>query len=138
VVVLRSAEGERRVPLTSFYTGYRATVRQSNELIVAIEVPPVNGKQWFRKVGTRAAQAISKVVMAGVRDGAPRIAFGSIAATVVRLVRTESVLASGATIDDGVISLLSEIVPIDDLRSTSAYRKAVAANLLRAFWTETA
>ena len=66
IVVLKSAEGTRRVPFNAFYTGYRATVRRADELIVAFEVPPVRGRQWFRKVGTRAAQAISKVVMAGV------------------------------------------------------------------------
>ena len=84
VIVLRSVTGERRVPLTELYTGYRATVIRPDELIVAIEVPRVEGKQWFRKVGTRAAQAISKVVMAGVRGPEPRVAFGSVAATRCR------------------------------------------------------
>src|SRR5437773_8025249 len=66
VVVLHSAAGTRRVPFTAFYAGYRQTVRRPDELIVAFEIPPVRGRQWFRKVGTRAAQAISKVVIAGV------------------------------------------------------------------------
>jgi CO/xanthine dehydrogenase FAD-binding subunit len=138
VVVLRSAGDERRVPLTSFYTGYRTSVMRAEELIVALEIPAVEGKQWFRKVGTRAAQAISKVVMAGVRSATPRIALGSVAATVVRLPRTEAVLAAGGAIADAETSLKSELFPIDDLRSTAAYRSDVAANLLRAFWTETA
>src|SRR5436853_7195835 len=64
IVILRSAAAERRVPFAEFYTGYRKTVRRPEELIFAIEIPKQNGKQWFRKVGTRAAQAISKVVMA--------------------------------------------------------------------------
>ena len=67
VVVLRSASGERRVNFNEFYTGYRASQRKPNELIVAIEIPRVEGKQWFRKVGTRAAQAISKIVVGAVR-----------------------------------------------------------------------
>ena len=139
VVVLRSAaSGERRVPFTAFYTGYRASVRRPDELIVAFEVPPVPGRQWFRKVGTRAAQAISKVMMAGVRTERPRIAIGSVAATVVRLPRTESALAGGASIDEAVRVLAGEITPIDDIRSTAAYRLAVAGNLLRAFWADTA
>ena len=71
-VLLRSVDGERRVPFGAFYTGYRQTVMRPDELIVAIEVPPVEGRQWFRKVGTRAAQAISKVVMAAVRAPHPR------------------------------------------------------------------
>ena len=70
-VVLRSSRGQRAVPFESFYTGYRATVRQPDELIVAIEFPAVDGRQWWRKVGTRRAQAISKVMIAGVR-GAER------------------------------------------------------------------
>jgi xanthine dehydrogenase small subunit len=138
VVVLRSADGERRVPLTRYYTGYRATVMRPDELIVAIEIPPVEGKQWFRKVGTRAAQAISKIVMAGVRSSTPRIALGSVAPTVVRVPQTEQALASGIDIDAAVRVLQVEIKPIDDIRSTADYRLRVATNLLRRFWAETA
>lgn len=138
VVVLRSVDGERRVPLTQYYTGYRATVMRPDELIVAIEVPRVEGKQWFRKVGTRAAQAISKIVVAGVRSSQPRVAYGSVAPTVVRVPRTEAALASGADIDAAVRVLEDEIKPIDDIRSTAEYRLRVAANLLRRFWADTA
>ncbi len=137
VVVLRSAGGERRVPLTQYYTGYRATVMRPDELIVAIEIPPVEGKQWFRKVGTRAAQAISKIVMAGVRSSTPRIAFGSVAPTVVRVPRTERALAAGGGIDEAVAILADEVKPIDDIRSTAEYRLRVATNLLRRFWGDT-
>jgi CO/xanthine dehydrogenase FAD-binding subunit len=111
---------------------------RSDELIGAIEIPQVTGRQWFRKVGTRAAQAISKVVIAAVRTPRPRIAFGSVAPTVVRVPRTEQVLAGGGSIDDAVAALSSEIAPIDDVRSTADYRRRVACNLLRQFWTETA
>ena len=139
VVVLRSVAGERRVPLTGFYTGYRASVMRSDELIVAVEVPPVGGRQYFRKVGTRAAQAISKVVVAAVRDGSTiRIAVGSIAPTVVRLPATERALASGASIDDAMVALRGEVHPIDDLRSTAEYRLRVTENLVRRLWLETA
>ena len=138
VVVLRSADGVRRVPFDGFYTGYRQTVMRPDELIVAFEVPPVPGRQWFRKVGTRAAQTISKVVLAAVRAPEPRVAFGSVAPTVVRARRTESVLASGGTLNEAAAALMTEIAPIDDLRSTAEYRRRVAANLLRQFWTETA
>jgi CO/xanthine dehydrogenase FAD-binding subunit len=137
IVVLQSAGGERRIPFTELYTGYRETVRRSDELIVAIEIPPLEGTQWFRKVGTRAAQSISKVVMAGVRAGRPRIALGSVAPTVVRLPRTEQALAQGAGIEDAIRTLDAEIRPVDDLRSTAAYRRRVSGNLLRRFWLET-
>lgn len=136
-VVLGSASGIRRVPFTSFYTGYRASVRTAEELIVAVEIPAIPGKQWFRKVGTRAAQAISKIVMAGVRSATPRIAIGSVAPTVVRLPRTEAHLASGGSIDEAGRILAEEIRPIDDLRSTADYRRQVSINLLRRFWLET-
>jgi xanthine dehydrogenase small subunit len=137
-VVLVSAAGERRVPFASFYAGYRRTVMRPDELIAAVEVPAVPGRQWFRKVGTRAAQAISKVVMAAVRAPEPRIALGSIAPTVVRVPRTEAVLAGGGSVAEAQAVLLDEIAPIDDLRSTAAYRRRVSANLLAQFWTETA
>ena len=137
VIVLRDANEERRVKFTEFYTGYRKSVRRPDELILAIEIPKQKGTQWFRKVGTRAAQAISKIVMAGVRDGKhARIALGSVAATVVRLPATEAALASKG-IEAGVAALASEIKPIDDVRSTADYRLTVAQNLLRRFWSET-
>jgi xanthine dehydrogenase small subunit len=137
VVVLRSADSERRVPLNEYYTGYRQTVMRPDELIVAIEIAPVEGKQWFRKVGTRAAQAISKVVMAAVRAPSPRVAFGSVAATVVRVPQTEKVLSSGGSIDEAADMLARELEPIDDVRSTADYRRLVSVNLLRRFWAET-
>ncbi|MBI4409045.1 MAG: FAD binding domain-containing protein [Gemmatimonadetes bacterium] len=138
VLVLASAQGERRVPFTGFYTGYRRSVLRPDELIVAIEIPPVEGRQWFRKVGTRAAQAIAKVVMAAVRGPAPRIALGSVAPTVVRLPRTEVCLAGGGSLEEAQRILAEEIQPIDDLRSTAEYRRRVAVNLLGRFWDETA
>ncbi|MFN2602919.1 MAG: xanthine dehydrogenase family protein subunit M [Gemmatimonadaceae bacterium] len=137
IVVLRNAAGERRVPFNEFYTGYRATVMKPDELIVAVEVEPMEGKQWFRKVGTRAAQAISKIVVAAVRSSSPRIAFGSIAPTVIRVPRTESALASGVSIDEAAGILAGEIAPIDDLRSSADYRRKVSINLLKRFWAET-
>jgi xanthine dehydrogenase small subunit len=137
VVVLRSTEGERRIPFLSFYTGYRRSVMRPDELIVRIDVPRVAGQQWFRKVGTRAAQAISKVVFAGVRGPQPRIALGSVGPTVLRASATERALASGASVDEARGILMTEIAPIDDLRSTARYRQRVAGNLLAQFWTAT-
>ena len=136
VVVLRSAGGERRVPFNELYTGYRATVMRPDELIVAIEIPPVDGAQWYRKVGTRAAQAISKVVMAAVRGDRPRVALGSVAPTVVRLSGTEEALARCDGIDAAQRVLMREVTPIDDLRSTADYRKRVCANLLARWWDD--
>lgn len=137
-VVLQSADGLRRVPFNSFYTGYRESVVRPDELITAVEIPPVEGRQWFRKVGTRAAQAISKVVMAAVRAPRPRIALGSVAPTVIRLPRTETLLAQAGSLEAARATLAGEIRPIDDIRSTAEYRRRVCQNLLEQFWRETA
>ena len=136
-IVLRNATAERRVPFTTFYTGYRTSVRRPDELIVAIEIPPIDGRQWWRKVGTRRAQAISKIMMAGVRGPRVRIAVGSVAPTVVLATAAAAVLARGGTVANAQAALRREITPIDDLRSTAAYRLQVAENLLAAFWGET-
>jgi xanthine dehydrogenase small subunit len=133
-IVLQSAAGGiRRVPFNAFYTGYRRTVARPDELIVSFEIPSIRGRQWFRKVGTRAAQAISKVVMAGIGGNEPRIAAGSVAPTVVRLRKTEALFAVGGAIEAAQHVLLTEIAPIDDIRSSAEYRARVAANLLARF-----
>jgi xanthine dehydrogenase small subunit len=144
VVVLRSARGERRVPFAEFYTGYRASVRQPDELITAVEIAPIVGRQWWRKVGTRRAQAISKIMMAGVRGpaaagrhGSVRVAIGSVAPTVILANSAAAVLAGGGSLPQAQAALRREITPIDDIRSTSEYRQQVAANLLAEFWRET-
>lgn len=143
-VVLAGPHGERRVPFTGFYTGYRKSVMAPGELITAFEFPHarVRGMEfWFRKVGTRQAQAISKVVIAaGLRVGKgrrieeARIAVGSVAPTVIRLPRTEALLR-GRRLDDALVAearecAISEVSPIDDVRSTAEYRRTVVGNLV--------
>jgi xanthine dehydrogenase small subunit len=142
-VVLQSASHERSVPLMRFYTGYRATVRQPDELVVAVDVPAIVGRQWWCKVGTRRAQAISKVAAAGTylpagpnRAPLVRLAFGSIAPTVIRVPRTESALGDGLPLEEAQAVLSGEIHPIDDIRSTAEYRRAVCLNLLGRFLRE--
>lgn len=136
-VVLRRQSGTRTVPFNEFYTGYRKSVRTPDELIVAIEIPRLDGAQWWRKVGTRRAQAISKIMMAGVRGKDVRVGVGSVGPTVVLARKAASILAQGGAIADARAALLSEISPIDDVRSTQEYRAAVAANLLEQFWSDT-
>ena len=136
-VVLRSAASERRVPFIRFYTGYRSSVRTPDELIVAIEIPRIEGRQYWRKVGTRRAQSISKVMCAGVRGPDVRVALGSVGPTVVRLRRTERVLSASGNIKQAQAVLRGEIAPIDDIRSSADYRREVSANLLADFWQTT-
>jgi CO/xanthine dehydrogenase FAD-binding subunit len=142
-IVLGSARGERTVAAGSFFTGYRETARRDDELVVRVRVPLLPRRHVrFRKVGTRRAQAISKVVLAlswlTGEDGAwqaTRVALGSIAATPVRAERTEAVLDGRhpvrATADSAVAALEGEIHPIDDVRSTADYRRLVAGRVLR-------
>ena len=135
-LLLGSASGRRRVPFDAFYTGYRKSVMRPDELLLSIEIPPIRGRQLFRKVGTRAAQAISKVVMAVVLGPTARVAIGSVGPTVIRAKATERLLASGAPIAEARRALLEEIAPIDDLRSSAEYRRQVCGNLLEHFWRE--
>jgi CO/xanthine dehydrogenase FAD-binding subunit len=95
-----------------------------------------HSRQPFRKVGTRSAQAIAKIVVAGVWEKQPRLAIGSVAPIPLRLSATGEALGRGATVAEAEEILQREIAPIDDLRSTAEYRRQVAANLLRQFWNE--
>ena len=138
IIVLQSAGRERRMPIAGFFTGYRETVCQQDELIVAIEIPKIEGRQYWRKVGTRRAQAISKVMCAAVRGPVVKVALGSVAATVVRVPQAEHVLSNQGTLAEAQAALKREIAPIDDVRSTAEYRREVSANLLADFWNTTA
>ena len=129
-VVLASKRGVREVPLDEYYLGYRKTVRRADELIVRIRVDVPKGPQLFRKVGTRAAQAISKVVLARVGS---RVALGSVAPTVIRARNLEAYLEEdGHDPEEAARRVLADIAPIDDVRSSAEYRRRVAANLARA------
>jgi xanthine dehydrogenase small subunit len=128
VVVLRSVDGERRLPLAQYYRGYRQTERRPDELIVAIEVEVPDGAQRFDKVGTRAAQAISKIVMAAVGH---RVAFGSVAPMVVRAHTLEGYLAGGGRdVAEAQRFVAEDVKPIDDVRSSAEYRRRVVGNLV--------
>jgi CO/xanthine dehydrogenase FAD-binding subunit len=139
--VLGSARGERTVPAASFWPSYRKPDRAADELLLRVVIPLPSGRQVrFRKVGTRRAQAISKVVMAlsWREDGGVwrdvRLALGSVAATPVRAAQTEAVLEGAApreqTADHAVATLGAEIHPIDDVRSTADYRLSVSTRVL--------
>jgi CO/xanthine dehydrogenase FAD-binding subunit len=143
LVVLGSAAGERFVAALDFFTGYRETARREDELVLRVRVPLLPRRHVrFRKVGTRRAQAISKVVMAVSwltgEDGAwidTRVALGSVAAVPVRARATEAALDGQqpvpAMADAAVSTLVAEIQPIDDVRSSADYRRLVAGRVLR-------
>jgi CO/xanthine dehydrogenase FAD-binding subunit len=142
---LVSVRGVRRVAYDRFHLGYKQIDLAPDELIHSIRLPRGRGgwRHGWRKVGTRRAQAISKVCFAGSIDVAGaavrdiRIAFGSVAPTPVRAARAEAAMR-GRTIDAETIkascdTLAADIAPIDDLRSTARYRLTVARNLLEQF-----
>jgi OHCU decarboxylase len=144
-LILISVRGERRVPYADFHTGYKKTLLAPDELIRAICLPRrFSGYiQYSRKVGARNAQAISKVCVAalgrlagGVVDEV-RIAAGSVAPVPVRLRKTEEAIQKkpldAALLQTARQIAASEVQPIDDIRSTAAYRGAVLGNLVVEF-----
>jgi CO/xanthine dehydrogenase FAD-binding subunit len=145
-VEIVSARGRRRVPFTSVFTGVKKTILGPGELIEAVYVPIPKrpSRQLWRKVGTRAAQAISKTVAAGLlwlaRDGTVeelRFALGSMAPTVRRLAKAEAFVKgkklTREVVHEACALLRQDVAPIDDIRSTAEYRLTVSQNLLAAF-----
>ena len=142
---LRSINGARWVPYQGFHTGYKEIIMRPDELLTRIRLPRKTSglHQYYRKVGTRKAQAISKVCLAAtallqdqtIQD--LRLAYGSIAPVPLRCVITESSLRGAGLGDDTIAKarteLAREIAPIDDIRSTRNYRLRVSLNLLEDF-----
>jgi CO/xanthine dehydrogenase FAD-binding subunit len=153
-VVVGGARGERTIPIADFWVAYRRTALAPDELILRVRIPVAGGREArFRKIGTRRAQAISKVVLAlAWREDGPggvgaasdgesgrawsdvRLALGSVADRPIRARATEAILEGAAptpaTADAAAEALAAEIHPIDDVRSTAEYRRAVAARAL--------
>ncbi len=147
-VVLASAQGERTVPLSAFYTGVRRTVMRPEEMLVAIDIPLMGqGERGiFLKLGLRRAQAISVVNTAvilrleGERVAEAKITLGSVAPTIVQAQAAEAYLA-GEALTPEVVAEAARLAaqaatPIDDVRGTAAYRtemvQVLVARALRA------
>lgn len=143
VVVVAGRQGFREIPYTAFHKAYRKTALEPGEIIVRVRLPrlPEGAVQAFRKVGTREAQAISKVVVAlvgRVADGRIaelRLAAGSVAPVPVRLRAAEEAgrgLAPGAAAADlAGREAAREVEPIDDVRSTADYRRFALERVVR-------
>jgi CO/xanthine dehydrogenase FAD-binding subunit len=141
-VLLASLAGVREVPLDQFWTAYRQIDARPDEIILAFRLPK-RGKavERFRKIGTRRAQAISKVMAASrilVKAGrieSAAIALGSIAPTPVRLAEVEAFLAgnklTAKLIDDAEALAQATVKPIADIRSTAEYRRWASGRLVR-------
>ena len=144
-VELISLNAARWVPYVNFHTDYKQMIMREDELLARIRLPRVSNEvhHYYRKVGTRKAQAISKVCFAATARTHEstlhdvRIVLGSIAPVPLRCIQTENVLR-GVRLDQSSIrkaqtALAGEIVPIDDIRSTKDYRLKVSLNLLEDF-----
>jgi xanthine dehydrogenase small subunit len=142
---LVSPRGHRFLPYRNFCTGYRTTALAADELIANISIPiPSPGTRLFwRKVGTRAAQSISKVMAAAAihLDGglitSARFGLGAVADRPIRATAAEAAATnrppSPATADAVAAALASSITPITDVRSSADYRHETAQSLLRRF-----
>ncbi len=133
---LRSVRGTRRVAAAAFWQGYKQTSLAADELLTAIYLPDVGGEAHFRKVGTRMAQSISKVVFCGRRaQGVARLAFGAVGPVPLRVLAAEAAMVAGAPVNEVVRLVREGITPIGDVRSTADYRRRVAGNAVRR-WLE--
>jgi len=143
VVTLAGPGGTREVPYSDFHTGYRKTAIAPGEILAWVRLPdPPDGSiQQFRKIGTREAQSISKVVLAmsareyGGRLSDVRFGAGSVAATPVRLAAAERIcqnmVPDESLADAAARKAMEEVVPIDDVRSTASYRLHVLGRAVR-------
>jgi CO/xanthine dehydrogenase FAD-binding subunit len=135
-VILRGPAGERAVRLDEFYLGYKKMRMEPGDLVVAIRVPRIpRGVAIFEKVGSRKAQAITKVGLAITHadDAGWRVVANSVAETVRRCRAIEGMLEGRVPVGgagDFYGAIDRDVKPIDDIRSTAAYRRSVMARLL--------
>jgi carbon-monoxide dehydrogenase medium subunit len=144
-VVLHRTAGEREVPVRDFFRGPGETALQAGEMMTAIRypIPPAGAVGWYLKLGRSKAGdlAIVSVAVLGFPDGsAPsgyrfRVALGSVAPVVLRATEAEEVLAGSPLVEE-TIGLAAEKAmeaanPIDDVRASAAYRRAMVRNLTR-------
>jgi CO/xanthine dehydrogenase FAD-binding subunit len=143
-VTLRSSGGSRRLPVTAFAKGPGQTVLAAGEVIEAFLVPRRAGRRSvFLKLGPRKAVAVAKVSVAAsavVGDDGElhdvRLALGSVAPTVIRIAEAEAALEGHRRPDDATLATVARAVeravkPIDDPRSTAAYRRTTSGVLAR-------
>lgn len=142
-LVLVGPGGERTVPYEDFHVGYRETAMAAGEIIARVRLPrpKPDSVQLFRKVGTREAHAISKVVVALLgrieedRVVEYRLGAGSVAPVPIRLTAVEEAVvgrsADGETADLAGRVAAESVEPIDDVRSTAAYRRFALDRVVR-------
>ena len=146
-LVLASADGDREVPLSDYFTGYRQSVRQAGELIKAVRIPlPVARVAAFQKIAKRRFDDISSVAVGfalDVEDGVvrrARVGVGGAAATPIRAYATEEALTgepwTPQTVRRAAAVMAAEGSPIDDHRASAAYRTAMLGQALHRLYAE--
>lgn len=136
VVIARSREGERHIPLEEFFVFVRKTSLKQGEIVTAIQVPPTPGaKGEFTKISRRREVDLSTICATILRaEDGWRVAYGSVAPTPIRLKKTEALLNEGPLTDERIERAVelarSEVSPIDDVRATKAYRLEVVGVVL--------
>jgi xanthine dehydrogenase iron-sulfur cluster and FAD-binding subunit A len=143
VVTLRSLKGSRIIPLSEFYTGVRKTVLQPDELLtdIAFQGLMANQRGIYLKLALRRAQAISLLNMAmiisfdGKKAHSASITLGAVAPTIIHAFNAEQYLAGktllAKEIDDAATLVMEAARPIDDVRSSAGYRKAMVKVLAK-------
>lgn len=148
-LVLTSLDGEREVPLSEYYTGYRQSVRKPGEVLRAIRLPlPLAGRTAFYKIAKRRFDDISSVSVAvalnltGGMVASARIGLGGVAATPIRASATEDALVgrpwTAGTVAEAAAVMAGEGTPIDDMRASALYRSAMLRQALPRFQAENA
>ncbi len=143
VRVQSEARGTRDIAVDQFYTGYKKHQMAADEMIVDIRLRVPTGPWFWRKVGTRRAQSISKVALAATaqldqgRIDDVHFGMASVAPTIAALPSVRAALRGGVaksiTPETWRGALTKDIAPIDDVRSTREYRLHVAERLVQRF-----
>ena len=140
-LTLQGPAGTREVPIDDFWLDYMKTARQPDELAVALTLPPPPaGTRSAVLALNRTSQDLSKISAAcaltleGTTCRSARLAMGAVAPTPLRMRQTEGHL-TGAPLTDATLTAVAdaaraEVKPIDDIRSTAAYRRTVSGTLL--------
>lgn len=143
-IELSSMRNKRIVPIVDFFTGPGKTVQKQNEMITAIRIRPqaANEIGIFEKLGPRKAQSISIVSVAmSLKMGenfreclSGKIAFGSVAPTIIRSAKCEKMLTLGPLDDEAIHNISGaawkEVMPISDVRASADYRRSMASALV--------
>ena len=140
-IVLRGPRGERRVPITEFYTGVFTSVKEPDELVVEIRLPRTGSTGWAYEKFTRRSNdwAIVAVAVATLPSGRRQIGLVNMGGTPLRASATEAALEAGESIEKAAALAAEGTEPPADNAGTPEYRRHLVTVLTkRALQTATA